>query len=70
MLFCVLCIYFLPSPPETQMELKAEGTAVIYAKTEFVAVFVKMQDGSTQCLKLFRTHWATLTDTESLAAEP
>lgn len=26
-----------------QMELKAEGIAVIYATAEFVAVFVKMQ---------------------------
>lgn len=49
MLFCLLCINFLPSPPEMQMELKAEGIAVIYAKAEFVAEFVKMQDKSTEC---------------------
>lgn len=32
-----------------QMELKAERISVVYAKTEFVAVFVKMSDMSIQC---------------------
>lgn len=31
-----------------QMELKAEGIAVIYAKAGFVAVFVKMQNVSIE----------------------
>lgn len=56
MLFCLLCINFLPNPPEMQMELKAEGIAEIYAKADFVAVFVTMQEMSTKCWKQCSEH--------------
>lgn len=45
-LFCLLCIKFF-----AQFSRNANGTegiAVIYAKAEFVAVFVKMQNMFTE----------------------